>query len=172
MRVLRWRRFFGRCRTRRRCALTDIGDLRQGLLLLETAVEQDPSNAQAWAALGSSKILARRTLEGVADLQHSIRISPLDSRLAVWGSFLAFGLILSGDLEGALSEAETACRRDIRNHLPKVMASAIAIAAGNREQARLALDDAYRVRPELSEDEIVCLVGERSLAAMKAHSLI
>lgn len=150
------------------CALADLGQVDRAIPILEKAVEQDPSNAQAWAALGAAKIADRQLSEGIDDLRHGIRISPLDNRLAVWGSFLAIGLMLEGDLDEAVLAARDACRRDVGNHIPRITLAAVLLAAGQPAQARPAVAEAYRLRPELSAIEIKRLVGARAYRAMKA----
>ena len=150
------------------CALADLGQLDRAMPILEKAIEQDPSNAQAWAALGAAKIADRKIKEGIDDLRHGIRISPLDNRLAVWGSFLAIGLMLNGDLDEATLAARAACRRDIRNHIPRLALAAVLLAARQPGQARPAVAEAYRLRPDLSAIEIKCLVGARVFRAMQA----
>lgn len=153
------------------CALADLGQAHRAIPILEKAVEQDPSNAQAWAALGASKVAVRQIKEGIDDMRHGIRISPLDNRLAVWGSFLAVGLMLNRDLDEAILAAKAACRRDPRNHIPRIALAAVLLAAGQTEQARPAIAEAYRLRPELSVLEIKCLVGGRLFRAIEALSV-
>lgn len=154
------------------CALADLGQTERAMPVLEKALEQDPSNAQAWAALGAAKIADRKLEEGIQDLRHGIRISPLDNRLAVWESFLAIGLMLCGATDEAVVAAETACRRDVRNHIPRITLAAAHLAAHHPEQARPAMAEAYRLRPALSETEIQSLVGRRVLRAMKKLGMV
>jgi TolB-like protein len=141
------------------CALADIGKLDRGLRLLERAIELDPSNAQAWAALGAAKVVAGLPAEGAEDLRQGIRISPLDNRLSVWGSILALALFLQSDVDGALAEAEAAARRDPRNYMPHVVKGAILVAVDRVGDAREAIGEAVRLRPVLSRAEFLCLVG-------------
>jgi len=154
------------------CALADLGQTDRAMPVLEKALEQDPSNAQAWAALGAAKIADRQLKEGIQDLRHGIRISPLDNRLAVWESFLAIGLMLCGDTDEAVVAAETACRRDVRNHIPRITLAAAHLAAHLPERARPAMAEAYRLRPALRESEIQSLVGRRVLRAMKKLGMV
>lgn len=152
------------------CALADSGHIERATPILEQAVELDPSNAQAWAALGSAKILGNRFEAGVYDLQRGIKISPLDNRLAIWGSLLAVGMMMTGDLDRAISAAKTACRSDLKNHIPQVTLAAVLLAAEQPGAAKSALAEAYRLRPELSAVEIRCLVGKRAAGAIEALS--
>ncbi|TVT50793.1 MAG: hypothetical protein FHP94_00305 [Denitromonas halophila] len=148
------------------CALADLGQAPRAMPVLEKAIEQDPSNAQAWAAQGAAKIVSGAYQAGIADLRHGIKISPLDNRLAVWGSFLAVGLMLDGQLDEAIDTARTACRRDPRNHIPHLTLAATLLAAGKPENARTEVAEAYRLHPQLSPTEIKCLIGSRAAAAV------
>jgi len=154
------------------CALADLGHTDRAMPVLERALQQDPSNAQAWAALGAAKIADRKLKDGIQDLRRGIRISPLDNRLAVWESFLAIGLMLDGDTDEAVVAAKSACRRDVRNHIPRVTLAAAQIAAGLPDQARQAMAEAYRLRSALSGIEIQCLVGRRVFRAMKKLDMV
>ena len=55
------------------CALSDLGHVTRGVELLERAIEDDPSNAQAWVALGAAFLASKRLDEGVEKLAHGIR---------------------------------------------------------------------------------------------------
>lgn len=153
------------------CALADIKHTERAISTLEQAIELDPSNAQAWAALGSVKIIESRFEAGISDLRHGIKISPLDNRLAVWSSVLATGLMMVGDLDEALIMAKTACRSDLQNHMPQVTLAAVLLAAEQPDAAKSALAEAYRLRPELSASEIKCLVGRRVACAIEKLTL-
>tara|TARA_R110002167_G_scaffold9806_1_gene45307 strand:- start:698 stop:2248 length:1551 start_codon:yes stop_codon:yes gene_type:complete len=153
------------------CALADAGHIDRATPILEQAVELDPSNAQAWAALGSAKIIDNRFEAGINDLQQGIKISPLDNRLAVWGSVLAVGLMMIGDLDEALNAAKTACRSDLKNHIPQVTLAAVLLAAEQPGAAKSALAEAYRLRPDLSTSEIECLVGHHAACAIDELAL-
>ena len=89
--------------------------------ILRNAVEINPASAQAWAALGSACLLNGQVDEAVRHLTHGINISPLDSRLSVWGALLALALMQSNDLESALQQGELACQRDHRSYIPELL---------------------------------------------------
>lgn len=141
------------------CALADIGYLDRALPILRNAVEINAANAQAWAALGSACLLDRRVEEAVQHLAHGINISPLDSRLSIWGAMLALGLMQSKDLEGALRQGELACQRDHRSHIPRVVVAGIHLLRDKPELALQALNDAYRIKPDLEPAQIFPLLG-------------
>ncbi|MDH5343215.1 MAG: hypothetical protein OEW79_10350, partial [Betaproteobacteria bacterium] len=89
-----------------------------------------------------------------------IEISPLDSRLSVWGALLAVALIQSKDLDSALHRAELACQRDHRNYIPRVVVAGIHLLKGDQASARRALDDAFRIMPDLESTQVIPLLGE------------
>ena len=80
-------------------------------------------------------------------MREGIRISPRDNRLAAWGALLARGLHNLGRTSEAIEAAETACRCDDKIFLPRVVLAIAQGAVGNLDGARVALDDARRIRP-------------------------
>lgn len=59
------------------CAFADMGVFQRGIGLLQRALELDPSNAQAHAALGAA-LLRLGKEEGIEEMRHGLRISPRD----------------------------------------------------------------------------------------------
>ncbi len=154
------------------CALCDIGHTRRGLELLEQAVEYDPSNAQAWAALGTGLMRARKVRQGVEKLKHGIRISPLDSRLAYWGTSLANALFRLGETETALEEARRACRRNDRFAYSRVVLATILAHQGRWEEAAAVMAEAKRIFPELCRENVKGLIGRRGLKVLQDAKLL
>ena len=154
------------------CALCDIGHTRRGLELLEQAVEYDPSNAQAWAALGTGLMRARRVRKGVEKLKHGIRLSPLDSRLAYWGTSLANALFRLGEKEAALDEARRACRRNDRYAYSRVVLAMILADQGRRDEAAAVMAEAKRISPQLGASNVRTLIGRRGVALLEKAELL
>ncbi|MCB1750680.1 MAG: winged helix-turn-helix domain-containing protein [Gammaproteobacteria bacterium] len=143
------------------CALADLGLVKRSLPILRNAVELSPANAQAWAALGSAYLIDRQPKLAIEYLTQGITLSPLDSRLSVWGALLALALMLINDLDAAQIQAELACQRDDRMYLSRVVYAAVLLCRGDRQAAMQALDDAYRIKPDLSAAEIDALITEK-----------
>ena len=143
------------------CALGDLGYGSRALAILRQAVELNPDNGQAWTALGAVCLAERRLDEAIKHLQHGMSISPLDSRLSVWGSVLATALRVAGDLENAKQQAELACQRDLRCYMPRVVLAAVFNEMSELPQAVQAINDARRIKPDLTEKQIAYLVGQR-----------
>ncbi len=149
------------------CALSDLGHTTRGIELLEKAIERDPSNAQAWVALGAAQLTNRQPELAIANLEHGLRISPRDNLLAVWGGIYALALGFVGRLDEAIEQARVACRRDDKLHNPRVVLTALLVHEDRLEEAASALAEARRIRPRLSLREVRGIVGGRYAKAMR-----
>lgn len=150
------------------CALAELGDVQRGSEILERAIENDPSNAQAWVALGTSLCFLEKSGDvGLEKLRHGMRLSPRDHRLGFWGTFYALALARHRRLTEAHEEIRAACRRDPQFYVARIVLAFTAAGLGSKEEAIAALREARRLRPRLSLEEIQLFVG-RSGAALLA----
>ena len=141
------------------CALAELGDVQRGSEILERAIENDPSNAQAWVARGTSLcFLEKRVDVGLEKLRQGMRLSPRDHRLGIWGTFYALALARHRPAE-AHEEARTACHRDPQFYVGRIVLALTAAGLGRKEEGIAALREAKRLRPRLSLEEIQLLVG-------------
>ena len=154
------------------CALCDIGQTNRGLEILERAVENNPSNAQAWVAFGTGLISNGKARRGVENLQRGMRISPKDNRLAYWGTILAYTLFRLRRVDEALTEAQLACRRDDKLYISRVVLAIILSQLGRAGEAKQAIVEARRIRPELSVEEVRPLVGRRGVMILRDAELL
>ncbi len=141
------------------CALADLGNPQRALPILRNAVEINPANAQAWAALGSVYLMLSQTGQAIECLQRGVSISPLDSRLSIWGALLTLAHLAAGDLDAALQQGDLACQRDDHSYMPRVALAAVHLARADKGSAATALQDALRIKPDLSRQQISLLVG-------------
>jgi adenylate cyclase len=142
------------------CALAELGDVQRGSEILERAIENDPSNAQAWVALGTSLCFLQNMGDvGLEKLRHGMRLSPRDHRLGFWGTFYALALARSRRLTEAYEEVRAACRRDPQFYVARIVLALTAARLERKEEAIAALREAGRLRPRLSFEEIQLLVG-------------
>ncbi len=149
------------------CALSDLGHTTRGIEILERAIDRDPSNAQAWVALGAAQLTTRQPERAIATLEHGLRISPRDNRLAVWMGIYALALGFVGRLDEAIEQARVACRRDDKLHNPRVVLAALLVTANRHEEAVAALAEARRIRSRLSLREVRGIVGGRYAKALE-----
>ncbi|WP_426416112.1 winged helix-turn-helix domain-containing protein [Aestuariirhabdus sp. LZHN29] len=144
------------------CALADLGCIERAKPILQNAIELSPANAQALAALGAVCLMEGDASGAVKRLGRSLEISPLDSRLSVWGAILALALLRSGDLDAAVEQANLACQRDDMNYLPRVALATVLLALGRQVEARSAMKEAYRIKPGLGPPQLESLVGRKA----------
>lgn len=150
------------------CALSDLGHPDRGLPLIERAVELDPSNSQAHAALGAAKVISGRLEEGKEDLRHAITISPVDPGLAPWCMLLSLAESLSGDPGAGLIWADKARKADPRYFGGHIARAAACLALGRADEARAAFQEATHVNRDLTEDTIVEMLGAENWASLQA----
>lgn len=153
------------------CAFADMGDYQRGISMMRRAVELDPSNAQAHAALGAALLRIGKE-EGIHEIRYGIQISPRDSRLAVWGSMLARGLLSLGNVSEAIEVASYACQCDDKIYLPRIVLAVAQNTAKNTNAARAALDDAKRIRPKLVLEDISRFAVAEEIESLKRTGLI
>ncbi len=154
------------------CALSDVGLIDRGANILQRAIDSDPSNPQAWVALGTAMLRAGKARKGVKYLQHGMRISPHDNRLSFWGTSLAYALFRLRDYSSALKEIELACQRDESNYMACVVLALIEIHQGNVNEAKLAINEALRLRPELQCTDVQALIGRRGVRMLMDAQLL
>lgn len=143
------------------CAFGDLGKPSRALPLLRSAVELNQQNAQAKSALGAVLLTTRQVDGAIHNLTEGIRISPLDSRLSIWGSLLSTAYRFKGNMEQALEEAELACQRDYRSYMPRLILAGTHLEMGNRELATSALQEASRINETLDKKQIFSVLGQR-----------
>lgn len=150
------------------CALADIGQAQRAIPILQNAIDLNPNNGHAWAALGAAQMMIGQFDEAIPNLRKGVDISPADGRRAVWCATLAIAHLHAGAVEKAIKLAQEACSYDYRNYIPKVALAGSLLTAGNHQHALSAFKDCYRVKPDLSDKEIHSLVGRQlSLSLLK-----
>ena len=153
------------------CALADMGELERGIGMMRRAVELNPGNAQAHSALGAAMLLLGNE-EGVDIMRYGMRISPRDNRLAAWGALLARALLSMGKVDEAIETADYACRCDDKIFLPRLVLAVAQNTAGNTTGARFALEEARRIRPQLTIDNIARFASPDEIDNLKQTGLL
>lgn len=148
------------------CSLADVGEVQRGEALLHAAIDTNPANAQAWVALGAVQLSQYNAPAAIEKLSKGISISPLDSRLSVWGSLLSIAHLLNGELGTAVETAELACRCHDRTYLPRVALAAARFMQGENVLASQALADARRIKQDLNRKQIQAITGKELSAEL------
>jgi len=154
------------------CAFVDLGSIERGLAAVRRATETDPSNAQAWAALGTTYMRMGKLQEGAKHLKHGLRISPLDARRAVWRTLLASGLLHAGRYNEAIEQATIASQDDANLFWPWLVLAAALTLNGSPDAAKDAFARALEVRPEINESQTRVLVGAEGHSALAKAGLL
>jgi DNA-binding SARP family transcriptional activator len=141
------------------CAIAHLGDPARAVPLLERAIEENPHNAQAWAALGATHLLQMQFEAAVEALRRGLRTSPTDYRRAVWLTALASGLVRLNRLDEALDAAQGACRSDAKFYPARIVQAMLLSKLGKDGEAIKALAEARRIRPLLTASEMRRFVG-------------
>ncbi len=144
------------------CALADIGQTERAVPMLKRAIDLNPTNGHAFAALGSAEFMLGQLDPAIDNLKHGIAISPVDARLSVWASVLALVHLQRGEVDVAKTAVLEACQADDQAYIPRVVLAAVHLAAEDQDAARAAIGDGLRVKPDLSAYEIFSLVGRRT----------
>jgi hypothetical protein len=105
----------------------------------------------------------------IYNLEHGIKISPMDSRLSVWRSILAVTYILAKDLDNATLNAEKACEHDDKTYMPRLALAAARFLRSDLNGAANALSEAYRVKPDLTTAEIDGFLPRRLRKALQSE---
>jgi Flp pilus assembly protein TadD len=109
-----------------------------------------------------------RTADGIADLRHGMRLSPVDRRLGMWGAALAGCLLHAGRLAEALDEARLAQRRDRSLYVAALIEALALRRLGRDDDARGALAEARRIRPRLVLSRMQIYLGVAAVEELEA----
>lgn len=148
------------------CALADVGQAERAVPLLKRAIDLNPNNGHAWAALGSAQLILGDAPAAIINLSHGVAISPMDARLSVWISILALAHLRTGDIDGADAAARDALQADERNYMPRVVLAAVQLVVNDTKSARQTMQDCLRVKPDLSKEETTGLIGPKISATL------
>lgn len=118
------------------CAFCDVGEPARGKPHLERAIDLDPSNAQAYAALAWSHIQLGEPDTGLPLIDKAIRISPNHPGHAVWLFLKSAAYLAKKDFDGARAACESSIRLDPKLALPYFALAGLEAKSGNRDQAR------------------------------------
>ncbi len=129
---------------------TQMGESEAAVAELETALAINPSFASAYYSLGWALLLAGRMEEAIPHVDQALRLSPHDPSLWTFLTGRAIALLLLHRYAEAADDARHALRQPSANFLtPATLASALG-HLGEIDDARAALAQVYRLRPDFS----------------------
>jgi DNA-binding winged helix-turn-helix (wHTH) protein len=150
------------------CAFCDVGLDTRGEPLIRKAIRINKSNGHAWAALGAYYLSQKEVESAIEYLHRGVSLSPLDGRLAIWRAMLALALLFAGKIEEAIKEANLACEDDNKCYMPRIVLAAARLSQEDIEAASREMKEAYRIKSDLSLEEIAVFVGFKLSEQLKA----
>ena len=139
-----------RCVGRDTCMHTSFSDLDRALLLIDRALELDVNLAVAWQRSGWVRGYAGDSDGAIESLNKAIRLNPLDPRVFLTQSAMAFAHFIAGRDDEAARWAAMALRVK-PNWLPALrMTIASNAMRGQAEQAKRALNAYLAIDPKVT----------------------
>ncbi|RIJ08195.1 CadC-family transcriptional regulator [Pseudomonas sp. 91RF] len=125
------------------------GDVDGGIALLDRARLLNPNLAPAWFLGGILRVLRGETASAIKDLNHAVRLSPLDPEMFRMHVGMALAHYFAGDFDSAADFAEKAL-----GNLPTLLVAAALLAAshalgGRQDKARRAMEHLQTLNPAL-----------------------
>jgi adenylate cyclase len=144
--------------------LTMAGEYQAALTELEIAVDLNPNFALAHLGLGVARFAIGHSRDAIKSLDTAIRLSPHDPMLWTMENSRAVVKIELSDYEQALDDARRACRHP-NTGFPSYLSLASALAQLDRlDEARAALDNVYRLKPEFSWETMAANAAQHKFA--------
>jgi adenylate cyclase len=129
---------------------TQMGESEAAVAELETTLAINPSFAHAYYSLGWALLLAGRVEEALLHIDQALRLNPHDPSLWTFLTGRAMALQFLGRSVEAADDARRAARHPSANFLaPAALASTLG-HLGEIDEARVALEQAYGLRPDFS----------------------
>jgi adenylate cyclase len=130
------------------------GEFDTAIIELRRATHLNPSLALAHFGLAMALWVSGRPSESIVEYETAIRLSPRDPTIWAFYGARAFTHMTLGDYEAAIADARESIRqRGTAYHLYATLASALALL-GKREEAKIALDNLLKIKPDFSLNDI------------------
>ena len=119
------------------------GDGQRTIAIFEELVRLDPVNGEAWDNLGFGYMMFGRYADAIAAFRKSLELEP---DAVFTHELLGEALLLSGDLDGALTEMQ----REPHDIMRRLGLSFVYAALGRREESQRLLEEVGREHPDFS----------------------
>ncbi|CAE7594832.1 cya3 [Symbiodinium microadriaticum] len=134
--------------------LIAMEELNEARDVLERAIEINPNNARALANYGRALRNLGHYAEAKEAVERALRLSPDDSMAYLWWSWLGSSLILKGDHVSAIDAMRQSIKANRTFDWGWMMIAAAYGLAGQDAEARAALAEAQRLRPDLTPENL------------------
>lgn len=131
-------------------ALALRGEPERGIDHLRAALRLNASFAQGHFALGQALCYVERPEDGIAEIKEACRLSPRDPHLWTFHNMLAIAHYQSGHFAEAAAAARTSLRQENVTFWPAMVLTAALGAGGPTAEAREAVAELLRWRPDMT----------------------
>lgn len=128
---------------------TLLGNLDSAVAELEMAIELSPSFAHAYYGLGNALNFVGRAEEAIEKIDQALRLDPHDPAVWTFMGGRAWSLFFLGRTQEAHEWAQKSVRQANAGWLAHAIAAATCAELGEGAQARAALDEALKIKPDL-----------------------
>jgi len=119
------------------------GDGQRAIAFYEELVRLDPVNGDAWSDLGFTYMLFGRYADSISAIRRSLELAP---DAVFTHEILGEALLLSGDLDGALTQMQ----REPHDVMKRLGLSFVYAALGRREESQRLLEEVGKEHPDFS----------------------
>jgi adenylate cyclase len=130
--------------------LTMTGRPEEGLRVADAEIAINPNYAAAHVYRASAEIFLGRNKEAQFDVQQAMLLSPHDPRMGPWRDRLAWAELGLGRLDVAIDEENKAIDAGFKVWFVYLCLAIAHSAKGDIDEAKTALTEARRLRPELT----------------------
>ncbi len=141
---------------------TQMGESEAAFAELEKALAINPSFAHAYFSLGWAQILAWRMEEAIPHIDQALRLNPHDPSLWTFLIGRAIALLLLHRYAEAVEGARHALRQPTANFLTLATLVSALGHLGEIDDAHVALEQLYRLRPDFSRTLVARLIRFRN----------
>ena len=124
--------------------------LQQAIEAAQTAVALDPNAAYGYYAMALAEARLGHCEQSIAHGKQAFALSPRDPLGGPWHSNLGVAEICRGRVDAAIGEFKQAIDAGYRTYFPYAYLAAAEAAKGNDAEAKLALEEARRLNPQLT----------------------
>jgi TolB-like protein len=124
-----------------------VGELDDGMALINRAVTLNPNLAAAWRFCGFVKVFLGRPDEAVEPLERALRLSPLDPLIFIVQMGFIFAHFFAGRYEEALAYAKKSLAQNPTYVTAVIMAAVSAALAGREDEMTKAVGQLLKIDP-------------------------
>jgi adenylate cyclase len=138
---------------------------REALAAADAGLAVNANFAALYGARSGAKIALGRFDEAIVDVQQAMRLSPRDPITGIWRLLWGDAELGRGQYDAAIDQYQKAISAGLRIYAPYSNMAAAYALAGKMDEARLAMDEARRLKPGLTVQWVIAHAPEAARLA-------